>query len=61
MVLDAGWSLVSVDDNNNDDEGCTACLTSTSYKHTSTVGYKHGMLGMDVQPTIVIQRSEEGK
>jgi len=34
---------------------------STSYKHTSTVGYKHGMLGMDVQPTIVIQRSEEGK
>jgi len=39
--------------------------TPTSYKHTSTIGYKHGMLGMDVQPSspsiIRHQRSEEGK
>jgi len=39
---------------NNDaeeEERCTACLTSTSYKHTSTNSYKHGRLGIDVQPS----------
>jgi hypothetical protein len=37
IVLDAGWSLVSVAD--NDDEGCTACLTylPVTYIHQQSV------------------------